>query len=485
MVLGFDNQIFNNPIPIAERYNGGYKMNMSNEIKLFDTFERKKRVFVPLEHGKVKIYTCGPTVYYYPHIGNLRAYVFTDILRRMFEFNGYKVTQVINVTDVGHLRSDADEGEDKVEARAREQKRSAWEITDFFTNLFKQNLISLNIGSPTILSKATDHITEQIALVERLEKLGYTYKTSDGVYFDTSKLAEYGHLARLDIDGMMPGVRVEKNPEKRNPTDFALWKFSPKDQKRQMEWNSHWGVGFPGWHVECSAMAMKYLGETIDVHTGGVDHIPIHHTNEIAQSETATGKQFARYWMHVAFLTVNGGKMSKSLGNFFTLQDIVDKGYDPLSFRYLLLTAKYSAGLNFTWNSLDGAQKTLSSLRERIYEWKDTNAEPDESILGKFRSYINDDLNTPKAIALLWKTVGLSISTAVKKATFAELDKALGLGLIQTKEDDIPETIRILVVKREALRKEKKWNEADKVRIELESQGYRIQDTKEGSRIKR
>jgi cysteinyl-tRNA synthetase len=460
-------------------------MNASSEIYLFDTYERQKRAFVPLEPGKVKIYTCGPTVYDYPHIGNLRAYVFADTLRRMFEFNGYKVTQVINVTDVGHLTSDADEGEDKVEASARKQKRSAWEITEFFTELFKQNLASLNIEFPTVLSKATEHIPEQIALVERLEKLGYTYITSDGVYFDTSKLSDYGHLARLDIKGMMSGARVEENEEKRNITDFALWKFSPKGQKRQMEWKSPWGVGFPGWHVECSAMAMKYLGDTIDVHTGGVDHIPVHHTNEIAQSETATGKQFARYWMHIAFLSVDGGKMSKSLGNFFTLQDIIDKGYDPLAFRYLLLTAKYSAGLNFTWNSINGAQKALSSLKERIAELEDAAADPDEDLLAEFRGYVNDDLNTPQAVALLWKVIGLPISSAVKRATFAEFDKALGLDLVKKKKGEIPEAISALIAKREALRKEKKWDEADKVRAELESLGYKVKDTKEGSHIKK
>ena len=460
-------------------------MNMSNEIQLFDTYERKKRVFVPLESGKVKIYTCGPTVYDYPHIGNLRAYVFADILRRMFEFNGYEVTQVINITDVGHLTSDADEGEDKVEARAREQKRSAWEITEFYAKIFKQNLVSLNIKFPTIFSKATEHITEQIALVERLEKLGYTYKTSDGIYFDTSKLSEYGRLARLDVTGMIFGARVEENQEKRNPTDFALWKFPPKDKTRQMEWDSPWGIGFPGWHIECSAMAMKYLGETIDVHTGGIDHIPVHHTNEIAQSETATGKQFVRYWMHVAFLTVDGGKMSKSLGSFITLQDIVDKGYDPLAFRYLLLTAKYRAGLNFTLKSLSGAQEALFSLRERIAEWEDTDAKPDESLLTEFSDYINDDLNTPQAVALLWKAVGSSISPTVKRASVIEFDKVLGLNLIVTKENSIPEEIVALITKRETLRKEKKWEEADKVRIKLESQGYKVKDTKKGSRVKK
>ena len=452
----------------------------SSEIQLYDTYERKKRLFVPLEIGKIKMYTCGPTVYDYPHIGNLRAYIFADTLRRVFEFNDYKVRQVMNITDVGHLTSDADAGDDKMELNAIKQKRSALELADFYADIFKQNFKDLNIQQPNIWCKATDHIAEQITLIKRLEDAGYIYLTSDGVYFDTSKVKNYGYLARLNLKGNRAGARVKLSDEKRNPTDFALWKFSPKDQKRQMEWDSPWGVGFPGWHIECSAMAMKYLGETIDVHTGGIDHIPVHHTNEIAQSETATGKQFARYWMHVAFLTVDGGKMSKSLGNFFTIQDIVDKGYDPLSFRYLLLTAKYSAGLNFTWNSLSGAQKALSSLRERIAEWEDANVDPDESLLAEFKGYVNDDLNTPQAIALVWKIVGLPISPAIKRATFFEFDKVLGLGLTNIKEDDIPEEIKILIAKREALRKNKKWEEADKIRIELESQGYKIKDTKEG-----
>ena len=461
------------------------KKIMSNPIYLFDTFQREKREFVPLEPGVVKMYTCGPTVYDYPHIGNLRAYIFADTIRRTFEFNGYKVRQVMNITDVGHLTSDADAGDDKMELSAIKQKRSAWELADFYADIFKQNFKDLNIQEPNIWCKATDHIAEQITLIKRLEDAGYIYLTSDGVYFDTSKVKNYGYLARLNLKGNRAGARVKLSDEKRNPTDFALWKFSPKDQKRQMEWSSPWGVGFPGWHIECSAMAMKYLGETIDVHTGGIDHIPVHHTNEIAQSETATGKQFARYWMHVAFLTVDGGKMSKSLGNFYTLQDIVDKGYDPLAFRYLLLTAKYSAGLNFTWNSLNGSQTALSSLRERITEWEEADVKPDESLLTEFKGYVNDDLNTPQAVAFLWKVVGLPISPAIKRVTFAEFDKVLGLGLMKKKENDIPEGIKILIAKREALRKEKKWEEADKIRIQLESQGYKLADTTKGSRVKK
>jgi len=291
------------------------RKRMNSPIYLFDTYQREKRQFVPLEQGKVKIYTCGPTVYDYPHIGNLRAYIFADTLRKMFEFNGYQVRHVINITDVGHLTSDADSGEDKIELSARKQKRSAFEIADFYTEVFKQNLLDLGVEPPTVWSKATDHISEQIALVQKLEKAGYTYLTSDGIYFDTSRLSNYGYLARLDAEGIEPGARVDLG-EKRNPTDFALWKFSPKGKKRQMEWPSPWGVGFPGWHLECSTMAMKYLGETIDIHTGGVDHIPVHHSNEIAQSEAVTGKQFVRYWLHVAFLTSHGKKMAKSEGNF-------------------------------------------------------------------------------------------------------------------------------------------------------------------------
>ena len=308
---------------------------MSNKIYLFDTYSRQKKLFVPLKSGEVTIYTCGPTVYDYPHIGNLRAYIFSDILRRSLEFNDYKVTQVINITDVGHLVSDADEGEDKMEMKAHEQKCSALEMAEFYTQIFKGNLISLNIEVPEIWCKATEHIKEQIDLIKHLESLGYTYQTSDGIYFDTSKVDSYGYLGRINVDGMQPGSRVELSSEKKNPTDFALWKLSPKEGKRQMEWESPWGIGFPGWHIECSAMAMKYLGETIDIHTGGIDHIPVHHTNEMTQSEAATGKKFVDYWVHVAFLTVDGGKMGKSLHNFITLQNIIDKGYDPLAFDIL------------------------------------------------------------------------------------------------------------------------------------------------------
>lgn len=446
-----------------------------NSVYLFNTYQRKKRLFVPLEPGNVKMYTCGPTVYDYPHIGNLRAYIVADILRRTLEFNGYKVKHVINITDVGHLSSDADLGEDKVELSARRQKRSAFEIAELYTRVFKQNLLGLNIKPPSVWSKATDHIGEQITLIKKLEKDGYTYLTSDGVYFDTSKVSHYGRLARLDAEGIKPGARVNIR-EKRNPTDFALWKFSPQNKKRQMEWKSPWGTGFPGWHIECSAMAMKYLGETIDIHTGGIDHIPIHHTNEIAQSEAATGKQFVRYWTHIAFLTVNGKKMAKSEHNFITLQNIIERGYDPLVFRYLVLTSHYRAGLNFTWQSLQGAQEALFSLREKISNFRDRKDSPNKQLTEEFKSRINNDLNTPQAIALLWEVVNSSLTKQNRK-TILEFDKALQLNLGHSLSGEVPEEIKVLVQRRETLREEKKWDESDRVRQEIIKRGYEIRDT--------
>jgi len=450
-------------------------------VYLFDTYQRKKRPFVPLESGKVKIYTCGPTVYDYPHIGNLRSYIFADILCRVLEFNGYKVKQVINITDVGHLTSDADSGEDKVELSARKQKRSALEITESYTRIFRQNFHDLNIKSPSVWSKATDHIGEQITLIQQLEKAGYTYSTSDGVYFDTSRVSRYGYLARLDISGIKPGARVGLK-KKKHPTDFALWKFSPKSSERQMEWQSPWGTGFPGWHIECSAMAMKYLGETIDIHTGGIDHIPIHHTNEIAQSEAATGKQFVRYWMHVAFLKVNGKKMAKSEHNFITLQNIVDRGYDPLVFRYLALTSHYRAGLNFTWQSLRGAQKALSLLREKAFSFEDKSALPDRKLIEEFKSCINNDCNTSQAIALLWRVVNSPL-TLQKKATILEFDKVLQLDLGRSPSEEIPKEIRTLVQKRKVLKEKKEWEKSDRVRREIVEKGYEVRDTTTGQKV--
>ncbi|HQK64082.1 MAG TPA: cysteine--tRNA ligase, partial [Candidatus Staskawiczbacteria bacterium] len=395
-----------------------------------------------------------------------------------------EVKHVINITDVGHLVSDGDEGEDKMEVGSQRENRSAWEIAEYYTEIFKQDIARLNIKTPGVWSKATDHIAEQIDLIKRLEEKGFTYLTSDGVYFDTSKFANYGYLARLDVEGLAPGARVEMTDEKRNPTDFALWKFSPKDHKRQMEWQSPWGTGFPGWHIECSAMAMKYLGETIDIHTGGIDHIPVHHTNEIAQSESATGKQFARYWMHVAFLTVDGKKMSKSLGNFATIEDMVKRGYDPLGFRYMALTSHYRAGLNFTWEGLAGVQKALGGLREKISQWDINNAKPSANLLEEFKKLINNDINTPQALALMWDVANdKSLPEEIKKATILEFDKVLGLNLGVTVATEIPDEVIRLAKQRDELRKEKKWEASDKIREEILNKGYELEDTSQGPKI--
>lgn len=459
------------------------------DLTLFNSYVRRKVKFIPLDADKVTVYTCGPTVYDYPHIGNLRAYVFADTLKRVLLYNGFSVNHVMNITDVGHLVSDADEGEDKIELRAKTTKQSAWDIADFYTNIFKEDLILLNILSPDTLSKATDHIEDQIALIKKLEELGYAYRISDGLYFDTAKFPSYGKMARLKLEALKPGARVEFNPEKRNITDFALWKFSPLNTQREMQWQSTWGMGFPGWHIECSAMSMRYLGETIDIHTGGIDHIPVHHTNEIAQSEAATGKQFVRYWLHCAFLLVEGKKMSKSLRNIFTLQDIITKGYDPLSFRYLLLTSHYRSQMNFTWESLRGSQSALSLLRSHISMW------PDGGVINvsrreKFNTTINNDLDTPRGIALLWEIIKSNLSDADKKATILNLDQVLGLKLSESVSDvvsseNIPADIQDLVSQREQFRKTRDWAGADRIRNEILTAGYNLEDTSNGVRLRK
>ncbi|MEK6842665.1 MAG: cysteine--tRNA ligase, partial [Nanoarchaeota archaeon] len=339
---------------------------MNKQIKLYNTLSRKKEVFKPIHKNLVGMYSCGPTVYWYQHIGNLRTYIFSDILKRVLQYNNYKVKHVINVTDVGHLTSDSDEGEDKIEIAARKEGKTAGEIADYYLRVFKEDLKKLNILNPYLWPKATEHIKEQIELIKILEKKGYTYKTKDGIYFNTSKFKSYGKLAHLNIKGLQAGKRINLG-EKKNKTDFALWKFSSSNsEKRLQEWNSPWGLGFPGWHLECSAMSMKYLGSHFDIHTGGQDHIPIHHTNEIAQSETATGKKFVNFWMHGAFLTYHGEKVSKSKGGLYAIFDLEEKGFNPLSFRYLCLTTHYRKPLDFSLQNLETAQISLERLKNII-----------------------------------------------------------------------------------------------------------------------
>ncbi|MHC4294155.1 MAG: cysteine--tRNA ligase [Planctomycetota bacterium] len=416
-------------------------------IRLYNTLTRSKDQFVPIESGKIGLYTCGLTVYNYAHIGNLRTYVFEDVLKRALRMVGYEVNHVMNVTDVGHLVSDADEGEDKMAVGARREGKTAWEIADFYWAAFREDLKRLHIIEPDIWCKATDNIPEQIDLVRRLEEKGFTYAIEgDGIYFDTSKLADYGKLARLDVEGLQAGARIEMVAGKRNATDFALWKFSPTDQQRQMEWDSPWGVGFPGWHIECSAMAIKFLGEYLDIHCGGVDHVPVHHTNEIAQAESAMGHKWVNWWMHGEWLVLpkegadaeGGEKMSKSTGEFLTLQSLIDRGYDPLAYRYFLLNAHYRQQLAFTWEALDSAASAFGRLKREVLDLREhyTGGEkPIEERMSEFRQAVTDDLNAPRALAAMWGTIRDSQAPKGEiYATLLAMDDVLGFAFTEMEE---------------------------------------------------
>ncbi|MDH4358905.1 MAG: cysteine--tRNA ligase [Candidatus Berkelbacteria bacterium] len=454
------------------------------KIAIYNTLTRSREEIVPESDQLVRIYSCGLTVYDFAHIGNLRKYVFDDLLRRTLLYFGYKVKQVMNITDVGHLTSDADEGEDKVEAGAKREKKSASELAEYYEKEFVKDLKSLNVLMPDLMPRATDHIKEQIELVKTLEKKDFTYKTSDGVYFDTSRLPDYGKLAKLKTEGQEEGKRVEKNPEKKNPTDFALWKFSPSGAKRQMEWESPWGVGFPGWHLECSAMSTKYLGQPFEIHTGGVDHISVHHTNEIAQSEAAAGKPLAKYWLHSDFLLQGGKKMAKSEGHFIRLQDIEKRGFEPLDFRMLCLGAHYRSKLDFSWEALRAARMRLVDLRREFTLFLDKDKEGGEEFyrgkLEKFENALTDDLNTPKALAVLSEAIASREEFGGKaKEDFAKkVDKILGLNLLQ--RETPPKDIIELVKKRKAARLERNFKESDRLRIEINKKGWEIDDLPSG-----
>ena len=461
------------------------------ELHLYDTYTRSLRKFEPLQPAsigqpvEVGMYACGPTVYDYAHIGNLRTYVFEDLLRRTLEWNGYRVRHVVNITDVGHLTSDADTGEDKMEKGSLRTGKTAWEIAEFYTQAFQNDLVALNILPPSIWCRATDHIPQQIQLIECIEKQGFTYRTSDGIYFDTTRLPDYGVMARLDIEGLQAGARVEVG-EKRFPTDFALWKFSPTTKKRQMEWDSPWGVGFPGWHIECSAMSAHYLGPFFDIHCGGEDHITIHHTNEIAQTEACYGTRLANFWMHGYFLQLDEERMSKSSGEFLRLQSLIERGYDPLAYRFFLLSAHYRAKLNFNWESLDGANKALDRLRLAAYEWGKPG-QVNQNYLDDFTRQINDDLNLPRAMAVTWDLARSDLSPATKKATLLEFDKILGLNLAQWQPvaEAIPAGLQALLEERQQARQEKRWQDADRIRQQISDAGYELEDTPQGPRLKR
>ncbi len=453
-------------------------------LRLYDTYSRTLRDFVPLTDGEVGLYTCGPTVYDYAHIGNLRTYLFEDILRRVLEFNDHHVKHVMNITDVGHLVSDGDEGEDKMEKGARRTGMTAWEIAAFYTTAFQADLARLNILEPTIWCRATDYIPEQIETIQCIEANGFAYRTSDGVYFDTAKLNDYGYLARLKVEGLQAGARVEVG-EKRNLTDFALWKFSPAGQTRQMEWDSPWGVGFPGWHIECSAMSAKFLGPFFDIHCGGEDHIPVHHTNEIAQTQACHGTHLANFWLHGYFLQIDDAKMAKSAGDFLRLQTLIDRGYDPVVYRFFCLSGHYRAKLNFTWESMDGAATALGRLRTAMHGWGEASG-MDDGFVAQFTDQVNDDLNMPRALAVVWELVRSDLPPGVKKGTLLHFDRVLGLGLAEWQPaiTVVPDAILALVDARQTARKEKRWQDADRLRDEIQQAGYELEDTGQGARVR-
>ncbi len=455
-------------------------------LKFYNTLTRKKEVFKPIKKGRVSLYACGPTVYWFAHIGNLRTYVFEDILKRVLEYNGYKVKHVMNITDVGHLVSEQDVGEDKIILAAKREKKSAKEIARFYEKEFKKDLKLLNIKPPTIWVRATETIKEQIELIKILEKKGFAYIIDDGVYFDTSKLKTYGRLWPKEMK-ILPGARVEMVPGKRNATDFALWKFAKG--RKEMVWDSPWGKGFPGWHTECVVMSKKFLGIPFDIHCGGVDHILIHHTNEIAQAEAAWGKILANYWLHGEFLTVEGKKMAKSLGNIFTLKDLIQKGFDPLSFRYLCLTSHYRKKLNFTFEALKASQNALQSLRQKIQELKSKKEKKKtkkiKTYQQKFLKAVNDDLNIPKALALCFELISdPTVSREEKYTLLLDFDRVFGLGFEKIKKLKVPKKIKKLVQLREKYRKLKDFQKADQIREEIKKLGYWVEDTKEGPKIK-
>ncbi|MCC6869430.1 MAG: cysteine--tRNA ligase [Burkholderiales bacterium] len=461
---------------------------MSSPLALYDNYTRTLRAFEPLDPaGPVGLYTCGPTVYDYQHIGNFRTFLFEDVLKRVLRWNGFAVRHVMNITDVGHLTSDADTGEDKMEKGSRRTGKSAWDIAKLYTDDFLEQLDRLDIERPTVLCRATDHIAEQIAFIADIERNGYAYLTSDGVYFDTSKQDDYGYLARLDIHGLEAGRRVDLG-EKRHATDFALWKFSKPEEKRQMEWDSPWGRGFPGWHIECSAMAQKYLGDYFDIHCGGEDHIPVHHTNEIAQTQARVGTRLANFWMHGYFLLMNDAKMAKSAGEFLRVQSLMARGYDPLVYRYLCLTAHYRTQMSFSWEAMDAAATALDRMRNGFFALPaDPTAQPDAAYLARFTAEINDDLNVPRALAVAWEALRGDRPAAVKRATLLRFDDVLGLRLApwQPVQHEIPAEVTALAEARATARQAKQWADADRLRAQLATLGWEMEDQPTGYRLKK
>ncbi len=457
------------------------------ELRLYNTLSRSKEPFKPAGEP-VGLYTCGPTVYHFQHIGNLRTYVFEDVLKRVLLSDGYIVKHVMNVTDVGHLTGDRDMGEDKLEVGAAREHKTVWEIAEMYFEVFRRDLASLNISEPDIWCKATDYIPEQIALIKQLEDKGFTYATSDGVYFDTATFPEYNKLSHLKLDELKEGARIEKNDEKRNPTDFALWKFSPAGSARAMEWESPWGTGFPGWHIECSAMSLHFLKGHLDIHCGAVDHINIHHTNEIAQSEAATGEPFFNYWLHGEFLNLGDGeKMAKSTGNFLTLEsETTKKGIDPLAFRYLCFMTHYRKPISYKFEALEQAQSALKNIRRQLSVMKSVQGAVDAKAKQEFMDAVNDDMNMPQAVAVLQSVLKSGLADDVKAATILDFDAVLGLGLtIGGAVEELPADIRALAVRREEARRDRDWQASDDLRDQIQAKGYIVEDGPDGMRVRK
>lgn len=464
------------------------------DASLFNTMSRRVEALEPIEAGKVGLYCCGPTVYNFAHIGNLRTYIFEDVLRRALEMAGLDVKHVMNITDVGHLTSDADEGEDKMIVAMRREGKTAHDIAEFYTDAFFKHAAALNIVRPHIECKATEHVGVMIGLIKRLEAAGLAYVAGGNVYYDITKFPDYGRLGGQNLDDLKSGARIEVDQAKRGPHDFALWFTQSKFDNQEMTWDSPWGRGYPGWHIECSAMSMKYLGDQFDIHCGGIDHVPVHHANEIAQSEGATGKApWVKHWMHGEFLVTDEAKMSKSSGEFTTVDTLIEKGYDPLAYRYLCLGAHYRQQLGFSYEALDGAANSLDSLRSSVLALKAEAAgsvgeiADDSARLLEFQSHVAADLNMPRALAVAWGVLKDDASAADKLALLYEFDKVLGLGLeaLQPEQVDVPDDVAALVEQRSTARANKDWAESDRLRDEIAALGYAVKDTAGGAEVTR
>ena len=459
------------------------------DLYFYNTLTRSKEKFKPLNNEEVRIYSCGPTVYKDATIGNMRTNIFQDVLRRVLRYNGYKIKHAMNITDVGHLVSDGDEGEDKMLKSAREENKTPYEIADYYTKLFFNDLKALNIETPEIVCKATDHIQDMLEYVEELVEKGYAYETSTAIYFDISKLDKYPILSNLNLEEQKAGARVNVDPEKRNPYDFALWIKAPENHL--MKWDSPWGKSYPGWHIECSAMGRKYLGEQFDIHTGGIDLIPTHHENEIAQSKGACGKIPANYWLHGEYLLINGGKMSKSLGNVYLIKDFIEKGYDPLAYRLFSYSCHYRNKLNFTWEGMAGAVKSLERLKNGYQMHILGKDDIEEKVVieyeERFHKAINDDLNMPLAMGVVWEVIRNEKKSPKLAKLLEKFDSVLGLKITEkTKnEEEIPEEILKLVEQRKEARNNKDWAKSDELRDLINQKGYNVKDTKEGMEITR